>query len=383
MAITFSCGCGSKLQVADEFAGKLMRCPHCKTSFRSPQPTAITVEPEPILVQPTSEQPPPIEKVAYEEVEQEEIETQYYGPPRGKPDFFRDAPKEIGQIHAAYTSLAKYVAPKSFATLFTMASVISGAIIFVLLIATIILQIVARHPLPWLALLLGFPVLSLLIILLVFGITFGSSGFSHYCAYVGTKGCAMFRCSGSRDKIVKKDVLIFDEAAHLRVQTTHVFVNGAYPNTNYNYVWTNRYGKEILAIADSHNSHNNPPPAGSSYHFAQAAEMAWSLFLLATILPELKAGGKYQFRLTGDNSITLRQDSLQLILNGKKQVFLPEHIAEMRIAAGVIVLKEPGSRAGWFTETGIHRFAFADLANARVFLLLMRSEEHTSELQSR
>src|SRR5207247_2620233 len=133
------------------------------------------------------------------------------------------------------------------------------------------------------------------ILLLVFGIAYQTMGFEHYCSYVGTKGCAIFTCSGQRRNIVNEQTLVFqeayDEGVDLRVHTTHVIVNGSYSHTNYGYIWTNRDRKEVFTVGGTHNAHNDSPPSGSSYHLAEDAERTWSIFLLGKILPLLKSGG--------------------------------------------------------------------------------------------
>ncbi len=56
MAIVFSCPCGRKLQVAEELAGKPVRCPAC---FQVTNAAEKTPEPEPPIAQLAPEEPPP------------------------------------------------------------------------------------------------------------------------------------------------------------------------------------------------------------------------------------------------------------------------------------------------------------------------------------
>lgn len=301
----------------------------------------------------------------------EDDRTQDLVPEDGDPDFFCDAPKKIGRVLTRYTSLATHVEPRSFVARFIPPTLISGGIIAVLLIATVLAQIFARNPFPALALAIGLPLLIFIVLFLVFSIAFERSGFGHACGYVGADGCAFYSCAGSRDHLEVEHVFRFKDAAHLRVRTTHVFFNNRYSHTNFYYVWTDADGVTLMEVGGSHESHDELPPITSSYHFAKQAENVWSAHLLKIVLAKLKEGGSYTFPLAADDYIRLRRDSLRLHLQGKIQEFSSDEITEMRIEQGHVSLKEPGARAGWFTESGIHRFEFGDIANAHVFILLM------------
>jgi hypothetical protein len=166
-------------------------------------------------------------------------------------------------------------------------------------------------------------------------------------------------------------MFLFKDADDLRVETTNHFYNGGYTHTTYSYVWTDDRDRQVFAVSGQHKALNKSPPRTDLYHFAQEAETSWSVYLLNRILGKLQAGGSWTFHLSGSNRIRIRSDLLQLTLRGNTQDFAPQDIAEMQIQNGQISLKEPGARAGWFTDTGIHHFSFAEVANARVFLLLV------------
>jgi hypothetical protein len=292
-------------------------------------------------------------------------------PEDGEPDFFCPPRADLGRPVAAYTSLARHEQPKPLAARLLPPLLISAGIIAALVIGTVVLQLVATNPLPPVALALGLPFLIGVALYLVFSIAFERSAFDHQCGYVGTQGCAFYSCKGSRDQLEPEQGFLYAQAAYLRVLTTHVFFEESYSYTNYVYIWTDRNNAALMEIRGMHGAHHHMPSLSSSYHLARVAEQVWSEYVLKVVLAKLAGGEAVDFPLSGDDCIRLRQGALQLHLQGKTQDFTPGDLAEMSIKEGHVALKEPGAQAGWFTESGFHRFEFADIANAQVFLLLM------------
>lgn len=387
MPIFITCSCGKRLQAAESAAGKLVACPACKTQHRVPMPAAPDDPPLTAIVElPASPSPPPLPRAvppplpAEDEApytiephdaaddDYDEPDAEHFGPAEGKLDFFEPPPKRIGRVRSAHTSLVRSKRHTTMATRLIYTTAITFAAFVVLVVILLINGAYRRMGGVEVCMTFGGFVLFYL---LVFGISLVATQFSHFCGYVGTRGLSYCECSGSRERITKKQTLTFDEAADLRTKLVHHYVNGVYQNTQYEFNWTDEENTVLLNITGNHTAHDGMPPDTSSYVFGVVAEAQWSAYLTDRVLETLNRGGSYTFHLTGGGTIKLRSDSLRLRIGRDDQDFYPEDIAEMVIAQGIIQLKEPGAKQGWFTSSGIHKFNFADLSNARVFLLLM------------
>jgi hypothetical protein len=157
----------------------------------------------------------------------------------------------------------------------------------------------------------------------------------------------------------------------MRCRIAHNYVNNVYRDTTYYYSWSDKTGATVFVLNGKHSAEHELPPPSDKYHFALAAEEAWSHYLLADILTSLQHGASYTFRLRGRDGICFHKDYLELTLNNKVQRFYPGDLTDIRVKEGTIALKEPGAKEGWFTSTGIHSFSFDELANARLFLMLV------------
>lgn len=386
MPIFIMCSCGKRLQAAETAVGKLVACPACKAHHRvpAPEPPPMAIIEEPLPTPPPLPRalppplppplPPEFEEAAvelrapYDAEDDEDPVAENFGPPGGELDFFQPPPKRIGTVRSAHTSLLRHQRATTMGTRLIYSAVITLVAVVVLVIVLFATEVTRRMD--------RFDVCmtfagTVIFFLLVFGISLVATQFSHFCGYVGTHGLAYTECSGSRRKITKKQSFSFDEAADLRTKLVHHYVNGVYQNTQYEFHWTDEEDAVLMSVTGSHTAHNAMPPDSSSYIFAVVAENHWSAYVTAKVLDTLESGGSYTFYLTGGGTLKLRSDMLRLRIGRNDQDFYPEDIAEMVISEGVIQLKEPGAKQGWFTSTGIHRFNFADLSNARVFLLLM------------
>src|SRR5262245_35614023 len=109
--VTFTCPCGKKLQVRDEFAGKQGKCPACGNVVSIPRPEE-TYEPS-VLTAEVVEEPPLAEAVGPDEGAPAEITNHDGGPlPQGL-DMFVPAPREIGPVMSAYSTLQRGKKPIS------------------------------------------------------------------------------------------------------------------------------------------------------------------------------------------------------------------------------------------------------------------------------
>jgi hypothetical protein len=347
MAIQFSCECGTTLQAPEHLEGKDVRCPQCNA------PNAVPF---------TRQQPPPLPPpLPGHDVFQPSEDPQ-------AADFFVPQPPEIGRLRTAHTSLLVTTQPKGVGYRMLMGLIMA---IGLTALVAVLLKFGWEKPkddiIYWslLTLLISTPI--------AIGLGFYFTHFSHYCAYVGEEGIALFTCSGSRERVKIKDVFLFSNAEKIRVSGTRHYHNGFYTHTDFEYRWSDDQGQEVYAIRGKHTSEKNEPPLHDQYYFGLAAETAWSDYLLQQILPQIRAGQAYTFKLGKGKRIVFNKDFLELQVDGRAQRFYPQDLNEVRVKEGKVSLKEPGAREGWFTSSGVHTFSFADLANAQVFLLLVEN----------
>jgi hypothetical protein len=195
--------------------------------------------------------------------------------------------------------------------------------------------------------------------------------FRHFIGYTGEKGVAHYRISGSRENVKSAGQFLFQDADYLRVSITDHYYNGGYNGTTFQYDWTDDNNDRIFRFKGTHYHAHKTPPRTSQHLFALAAEEAWSMYLLDMVVTEIQAGRAYTFLLSGEDGICCHKDFVELHQHKGVQRFYPGDLAEVAIKQGVITLKEPNAKEGWFTSTGVHSFSFAQLANAQVFLMLL------------
>ncbi len=357
MSIQFGCSCGAILRVADELAGKFVACPNCATKCRVPEGDENAASPTAARDQTrVIDQEPPLILG---------IPAYHPGTDPDNADLFMPAPAEIGALRSSHTSLLKTTNPKPLWLGLLMGLTASAGVATV---AAVTIGI--RFPPPLIDGIVFFT-LAFDMVIIIPVVAFYFTRFRHYCGFVGDRGFAFFTCSGRRDRIKVGQVCLFHDAEELRVKTTHHYETGGYTGTTYRFSWTDESGKEAFTIDGTHRGLHRMPRDHDKYRFALAAEEAWSAHLLAKIIPQLQAGTSYKFRLGRRDGICIEKDYLELARKGTVQRFYQDDLMEVSVNEGKIALKEPSAKEGWFTSTGVHYFSFAELANARVFLLLL------------
>ena len=372
--ISFECnGCGKRLQVKDAFAGQTGKCPSCGATMdiprhdaepASPYETVAIEEPEPAA--PEAPAAPPRKqgrRTNYEEEEwrpPEGVCNHAGGPLTGNDDFFATPPPEIGEVLSAHTSLRRDSRPMAPGTRLTVA-VIVGALGMGL--GVFIALNLRDHfwQLFWPVLFAG----------LGLGITLASTRFRHTCTFVGRDGLARFRCAGSREHIESGEVFFFRDAAELRTAQTRHYTNGVYQNTTYSYTWSDVTGRKRYSLSGSYRSEQGNPSAKSPYHFASAAERAWTLYLLNQVQAQLNTSGTIFFGLGGKNWVRLGPEYIGLHFNGQTTECQAADIAAVRIEQGMVQVRRKDAREGWFSSQGVFKFPYGNLANAQLFQILM------------
>jgi hypothetical protein len=375
VAIVLSCECGRKLQIADEFAGQEGQCPSCGRMM---------------LIPAGDEPPPPPNKPLYDVVEAPspspqpptpapEAVTDGQAPPResGAPitnhgggplarnaDFFVDPPAEIGPVLSANTTLVVGKRPWTGGARMITAG-ISG--LFGLGLGAIVVG--AASP-AWEFWHFFWPTLGSVLGL---ALAFWRTQFSHTCTYVGREGVARFRCKGSRNRITASELFRFRDALELRTSQTVRYYNGAYVGTDYAFTWSDVGGRTRYAISGKYNNAKGLPVPTDPYHYGGAAEVAWTVYLLGQVSRQIELAGSIAFNLKGAQSVRLGPQSLTAQLGGEPVEWAAEDIDAVIVDKGMVKIKRTDAKEGWFSATGVIKFPYNTLANARLFLHLMNN----------
>jgi hypothetical protein len=286
------------------------------------------------------------------------------GPVSPDSDFFAEPPPEIGPVFSAYTSLTTSKRPWSLG---------------------------ARLVLTGLAGLVGLGIGSLVVVFArpreefwqFFCPTVGSvvgvaicralTRFSHTCSYVGRDGIAKFSCSGSSNRVKRSKVFLFRDAAEIRTGQTRQYNHGVYVGTKYFFTWTDAGGRQCHSVSGTYWKSSGTPPSTDAFHFGLAAETAWTLFLLAQAQRQMEMAGCIVFNLNGRQSLRLTPRGLTIAQGGALREWATDEIEAVVVDSGVLKIKRRDAKEGWFSSSGVAKFPFDRLANARLFLHLMGS----------
>ena len=235
MAIVLHCPCGRKLQIREEFAGQQGQCPACgrmldiprdgdPAPLESARPAAVastpTPAPPPAPSRPSS--PPPIRQEEDAEPDFRNLRNHGDGPIPQDADFFAPAPRSIGPLRSAWTTLRAGKEPLNPGVRLLLIFAVGVGVLLLGVGVVMVCQIGDDF---WaVAIPIGSGGLAALI-------TWGVTRFSHSCTYVGRDGVARFVCAGSRERLTTQEVFSFRDAVDLRTAQTHYYRNGVYQNT--------------------------------------------------------------------------------------------------------------------------------------------------------
>jgi hypothetical protein len=374
MAILLTCPCGRKLKIKEEFAGQEGQCPACGATLMIPYanevPEVALAEPAPVAApQPGAEQrsDQEVRRVPKRRDERAERIGNHGGgdlPVNG--DYFVDAPAEIGPLVSAYTTLRKGQRPWSIParTIVCVLATFGG-----LLLGAGIDLVFDLIPGFWSAIwLIVFPAGAFLLALYL-------TSFTHTVTYVGQEGAARYCCSGTRNNVTKNEVFQFRDATHLRTSTTHHYNRGSYQYTSYKYTWTDVGGRQRYEISGTHNSRQSTPPSTHAFHYARAAELAWTMYLMEQAHRQIDLAGGVSFPLKGRQSIRICPGLIVFSLKDEEPIeWEAEDVGDAVIQQGVVKIKRVDAQEGWFSSTGVVKFPFDQLANAQLFFHLL--EKH-------
>ncbi len=178
-------------------------------------------------------------------------------------DFFVQPPQEIGEVVSAYTSLKRGVEAKSAGARIATVGVAAAA------------GVAAGAGLDYQTGLS--PLCSAVSVSIAALIAWGKTRFKHFCNFVGTDGCAEFKCNGGLRNITEKRLFCFKDAwAVLTSTTRHLRARRlgrgtVYAGTSFDFSWYRpEGGKVAYKIAGRHSANLETPPLENPYNFARA-----------------------------------------------------------------------------------------------------------------
>ncbi len=369
MAIVLTCDCGRKLQIPEQYAGKEGQCPACGRMLQIPvleapsfPGAALEVPPMPSY-RPVVEAEPETPPLPREAPQPEEPVNNHGGDPLPPDaDFFVPVPPEIGPLSSAHTTLRQSVQPTALGVRLVGSALAAAGGVAVGLFIDNIFRV--RNEFWLMAWPVGLGGIALLIALV-------ATHFSHSCTYVGRDGAARFKCSGSREQLTNQEVFRFRDASELRTSQTLHYTNNVYQHTTYSYTWTDVGGRARYVIGGQHNSEAGTPPSTHEYHFARAAEIAWTVYLLDEAYRQLELNDSVPFNLRGGKWVRLGRGKITISLGGEPQEVDAADIAAARVERGTVSIRRVDAREGWFSSHGIYKFQFEELANAQLFFHML------------
>jgi hypothetical protein len=191
------------------------------------------------------------------------------------------------------------------------------------------------------------------------------------CSYVGDQGIVEFKLQGSRSGTPKPNLLLFKDAANLFTSQVRSYVNGAYTGTNYTYLWT-KISDEPYLLRGFYKSKKSLPKDGNSWHFANAAEIAWTYYLLPTMNEQFAQLGYIEFPLSGSlKAIRIGSGFLEFILeDGIPQRAVVSDMKNITLDSGVFQFTHKDAR--WWSGKGKYSFTYGNIPNAHLFIFCLK-----------
>jgi hypothetical protein len=276
-------------------------------------------------------------------------------------DFFAAPPPQIGQLLSAATTLKKDMRPLSIPA--RLAATAAAAAVCWLVGWVIVREAKVQSPAWTLVWEGGLPPLGALI-------AWFATSFTHTCTFVGQYGVAVCRCSGSRHSHVEREVFLFHQATELRTSLIVHYTNNIYAGSEYNFEWTNAEGHVCHTICGTFWAESSLAPPNDQYHFGVMAEMSWSQFLLDKVLKDLEQNVHVRFNLGGSDWVRIGPGWIEFHLAGQTHRCLQEDLATATIGNGELEIRRRDAHQGWLSSSGVFKFQYRDVANAKLFLLL-------------
>ena len=179
----------------------------------------------------------------------------------------------------------------------------------------------------------------------------------------------MFRLRGQRQAKPKHCVLPFEIAAELRALQVRRYVNGIYQGTSYDFRWCDGSGRQLISLHGQYFGEKANPKAGHAFHFAAAAEIAWSEHFLERAQRQLATEGSIAFRVDQTRVVRVGPGFLEFHFGGEPVRVNQEEIGQVTLGNGTFAFKHRDSK--WYRSAGKYSFRYGNMANGKAFLLAL------------
>jgi hypothetical protein len=193
--------------------------------------------------------------------------------------------------------------------------------------------------------------------------------FRVYCAYVGQLGAVRYTVRGKIENQPRVEAIQFERAAELRTAQTRHYYHGVYTGTTYRFNWTDAQGRRVLMLKGTHRGKDGTPKAGDPFNFANATEIAWSMFLLNRADAELAQHGALTFHLDAKKSVIVGPGFIEFHFGGRTDRCEAADIKSISLNAGQFAIHHRDAK--WYSSKGKFSFPYGNMANARLFLLVL------------
>ena len=122
--------------------------------------------------------------------------------------------------------------------------------------------------------------------------------FRHTLGYLGEAGMACFECERDPGRLVRREVLVFSEAATL-FRRIH--------SSSFEFLWKDPLDRLLFRYEDGLPS---APGSDHIFHLLRAGEEAWTHWLLDQAAHTLERGGSVEFPILGQGSWRLRRNAI-------------------------------------------------------------------------
>ena len=278
-------------------------------------------------------------------------------------EFFAPPPPQIGTVSSAESTLNQGKRPMPLIVRLLLAAVAAALVLGAFYaLASLIERRRDREP----VVMLGYIVAGIALI-----VTVWLTRFKAYCTYVGDRGVVRYTLTRSRDAAPAIELLKFEETDEVYASQTRQYVNGVYTGTSYDYRWTDKGGRQLLRLKGQHRGKNAAPKPGNAWHFANAAEIAWSEHFLDRAQQQLQAEGSIAFRVDKRRVVRVGPGFLEFHFgnaDGPTRVTADE-IASVSLGEGQFSFKHKDAR--WYSRAGKYSFAYGSMANGKVFMFAL------------
>jgi hypothetical protein len=193
--------------------------------------------------------------------------------------------------------------------------------------------------------------------------------FAHRCTYVGEDGLFKAELKGRRDARPTTEMMLFRDVAALKAPQTRHYHNGIYTGTNYEFRWIDAAGLRRFRLSGTHRGQHGPPKAFDAFHFAAAAEIAWSIHYLARAQAQLEREGSIAFPVDSKRTVRVGPGFLEFHFGDEPVRFRAEEIGSVSLNDGSFSFKHRDAK--WFSRVGKFSFQYGQMANGKVFFLAL------------